>query len=282
MNPKRLFLFAGYDKFGVVDDALVYYVTALAMCGDVVLCMDSNCAPEQMKKLKLLTRHAVAVRHGEYDFGSYKRAYLWACENLNLGDYDFVNLVNDSVYGPLFDLMPYLEQMEHSGWNAFGLVKNPHPTHPHIQSWFVGMEKKVFMTKWFDDFMRAITKQPSKGYVTSKYEQGLTKIIDQNGLKWGCVFVERGRGVYNHIKKLYRKKMPFMKKVALIRNHGALGRQVGYVLGHVAPDLRNAIVASGNRIYGEKYMRWLITRNPIKIMWRRVRHAFFKLFVEGI
>ena len=48
----------------------------------------------------------MATRHSEYDFGSYKRAYNWAQENLDTAEYEFVYLVNDSVYGPLFDLNP--------------------------------------------------------------------------------------------------------------------------------------------------------------------------------
>ena len=41
-GPGRLFLFAGYDKDGIVDDALVYYVSALSKYGDVIVCMDND------------------------------------------------------------------------------------------------------------------------------------------------------------------------------------------------------------------------------------------------
>ena len=282
MDSKRLFLLAGYDKFGVVDDALRLYVRALNKCGDVVCVMDSDCAPAELQKLEGLTVYAAAERHEEYDFGSYKRAYVWACENLNLDDYDFVYLVNDSVFGPLYDLMPYLKKMEDRKWDAFGIVKNPHPNHPHIQSWFVGMKKSVAMTSWFDAFMRGIVKLKTKGEITSRYEQGLTRLFVDNGMTWGCLYVERGRGVYNHVKKLYRAKMPFMKKVALNRHRGALGAQIEYVLRRVEPGMRDAIFESGARIYGDGYMKWLMTRNPIKICWRRVRYAIYKLFVEGV
>ena len=109
MNKKRLFLFAGYDKDGIIDDALVHYVSAVSKFGDIVLCMDSDTPDPELKKIQKYCVHATGVRHGEYDFGSYKRAYIWSTENLNLTDYDFIYMINDSVYGPLYVLTPYFK-----------------------------------------------------------------------------------------------------------------------------------------------------------------------------
>ena len=75
---KRLFLFAGYDRDGIIDDAMIMYVRALSKMGDVIVCMDSKCKNSETAKLKPFVLHAMALRHGEYDFGSYKRAYTFA------------------------------------------------------------------------------------------------------------------------------------------------------------------------------------------------------------
>ena len=282
MSNKRLFLFAGYNKSGLVDDALVYYINALSKFGDIVLVMDSDCNDLELKKVQKYCVYASATRHGEYDFGSYKRAYIWAQKNLNLSDYDFLYLANDSVYGPLYDLPPYFQEMESCNCDAFGIVKNPHREHPHIQSWFVGLRKKVFFTTWFDTFMNDITKLPSKGAITRQYEQGLSKQISAHGHKWCCLYTVTGRGVYNKIQKLYLSGMPFMKKVAFSRNHGALGKQVLYVLNRLPSPARDAIYNSATTTYGKKYIDWLLTKNPIKIILRRIHHALYKLFAEGI
>lgn len=282
MKTKRLFLFAGYNANGIVDDALVYYVRELNRFGDVVLVMDSDCPKSELKKLSKLTLHCAATRHGEYDFGSYKRAYLWAIKNLNLADYDFVYLVNDSVYGPFYDLSPYFQKMESHGCDGFGLVTKPHRERAHIQSWFVGLRESVFLSDWFDAFMKKITKLPSKGSITREYEQGLTKQISAHNLSWCCLFSVRNRGIYNKIKKLYRAKMPFMKKVAFNRNHGALGRQILYVLNHTSPSIREIVLSSARGQFGATHVDWLLTRNPFTIIYRKIKHATYKLFVEGI
>ena len=279
---KRLFLFAGYNQNGIVDDALVYYVGALSKFGDIVLHMDSDCEKTELNKLKKFVLNASTARHGEYDFGSYKRAYIWAKQNLNLAEYDFIYLVNDSVYGPLYDMSRYFDAMENMGHDGFGIVKNPHYDHPHIQSWFVGLKPSVFLTDWFDSFMQSITKLPAKGAITKLYEQGLSKQIIEHGLTWDCLYSVPGRGVYNKLKKLYKSGMPFLKKVAFIRNHGALGRQLVYILRNIDSNTSNAIIKSAKMQYGDKNITKLLTRNPIKIAYRNIKHAIHKLFVEGI
>ena len=281
-RKKRLFLFAGYNKSCAVDAALAYYIKKLSKFGDIVLSMDCECSTSELKKIKSITKHAIATRHNEYDFGSYKRAYIWAKDNLDLSTYDYFYLVNDSVYGPLYPLERYFDAMENMGHDAFGIVKNPNSKHPHIQSWFIGVTPQIFTSKWFDSFMINITKLSSKGAITREYEQGLSKQISENGFTWDCLYTVSGRGVYNRIKKLFVHGMPFMKKSAFIRNHGALGGQIKYILNHTTPDLKSAIIKSATDEYGVKYIKWLITKNPIKILLRNIRHALRKILVEGI
>lgn len=282
MTQKRLFLFAGYDKDGIIDDALVHYARAVSEFGDIVLCMDSDCKASELKKVQKYCVHTIGTRHGEYDFGSYKRAYIWATENLNLSNYNFVYLINDSVYGPLYDLAPYFSKMESGTFDAFGLVKKPHHDHPHIQSWFIGLRPSIFMTDWFDNFMRNITKLKSKGLITREYEHGLSRAITAHNLTWACLYTVKNRGIYNHVKKLYRAKMPFMKRAAFNRHHGALGQQILYVLQHIPASTRDAILSSARRTYGTPYVDWLLTKNPLRIIYRRIQHATRKLFIEGI
>jgi len=279
---KRLFLFAGYNQAGKIDASLVYHVRALSQFGDIILCMDSDCTDTELKKIQPYCLYTSGARHDEYDFGSYKRAYAWASENLDLSQYDFIYLVNDSVYGPMYNMTPYFQQMESLPSDAFGLVKNPHKRHPHIQSWFIGLKPSVFKTKWFNTFMHSITKLKSKGAITRKYEQGLSNLITSHNLTWDCIYSAPRRSVYNRVRYFYHIKMPFLKKSAFTRNHGALGGQLKYILKHISPELSNAILSSANDIYGPEYTKWLLTSNPFKIGYRNIRHAIHKIFIEGI
>ena len=279
---KRLFLFAGYHPHGIIDDALVHYIKTLSNFGDVVLCMDSDCPASELSKIEKFTKHTMAIRHGEYDFGSYKRAYLWSLKNLKLSDYDFVYLVNDSVYGPFYKMDRYFHAMENMGHDAFGMVSKRHNIRPHIQSWFIGTKPCIFTSKWFDIFMKQITKLKDKGEITQLYENGFSEQVIQNGHTWDCLYKVFNRGVYNNIQKLYKSGMPFMKKVAFTRNHGGLGRQILYVLDNIEPQLAEKILSSAKSQYGEQQVKWILTRNCFKITYRNIKHVIYKLFVEGI
>lgn len=282
LNYRRLILIAGYSAQNIVDASLVFMVKTLSSFGDIVLVMDSDVPKTELDKLSPYVIYAAAERHKEYDFGSYKRAYLYAKESDILSNYDFLYLVNDSIYGPLYPMESFFEQMENSSTDAFGLVQNPHKDHPHIQSWFIGMRQSVFMTKWFDEFMTSIVLQKSKGAITHLYEQGFTKLIEKNDKTWSCIYSIPGRGIYNDIKKVYRQGLPFMKKVAFTRHNGALGRQILYVLNHTNSDARNAIISGAKDTFGDKYINWLLTKNPIKIILRNIKYFIKKIFTEGL
>ncbi len=274
---KRLFLFAGYDKHGIIDDSLVMYISALSKFGDIIVCMDSDCKKTETKKLQNITLHTIAIRHGEYDFGSYKRAYNWACKNLDITKYDLVYLANDSVYGPLFDLAPYFQGIESRNLDTFGMVKNPHKKSPHIQSWFIGMRSSVFTSAWFNDLLQSVQHHDDKGSITVLYEHGFTKRLIENKLSWDALYSAPGRSIYNNVKHFYKNKMPFVKKMAFSRHNGALGRQLLYILRHTPADIRNKILNNATRVYGTEYMSKLLTNNPFKIIWRNITYIISKL-----
>ena len=282
MKPKRLFLFAAYDHNGIIDDALIYYIESLSLLGDIVFIMDSDCTGAELKKVQKHCVYTSGTRHNEYDFGSYKRAFNWATKNLTLSDYDFVYLVNDSMYGPLYKLSTYLDRMESLQTDAFGMVKNPHRKSAHIQSWFIGMHKTVFSSDWFRDHLQSVQHHESKGLITVLYEHGFTQKLNEHNLSWNCLYSAPGRSIYNAPKRLFKQKMPFIKKVCFTRHYGALGRQLLYILNHTEPNLRYDILSSARRTYGTDNINRLLTRNPFKIIWRNITYTIHKLRTKGI
>ena len=274
---KRLFLFAGYDANGIIDDALIHYIKTLSKMGDIVFCMDSICKKSEITKIKPFVLHAIATRHGEYDFGSYKRCFIWARDKKILKNYNHLYLVNDSVFGPLFDVKQTLKNMESTKTDATGLVVAKHKTHRYMESWFVRINKKIFMTPWFDAFMSAVTHEEYKYIITVKYEHGLTNLVCNNGCTYTGLYNVRGRYTYNCPKRLFKRGCPFIKRACFTRHNGGAGDQIKYILNHIDYNVRNAIMKTSNRIYGEKYMNWLLTCNPIKIMIRNIKYAHKKI-----
>ena len=275
--PRRLFLFAAFDRDGVAGPSLILYLRALSSCGDVVLASDCSFGEEDRARLDDFCLHTDCAAHHEYDFGSYKRAWIWAAENLDLPEYDYVYLVNDSVFGPLMELGPYLELMEGLGRSAFALAVHPHGHAPHLQSWFIGLGREVYGSPWFDVFLRSVRVEESKEAVCERYENGLTGLLDARGVAYGALFRLSGKSVYNAPARLFRAGFPFVKKSSFTRHCGCLGAALKYVLDHVPQDCRRAVVEDASRLYGRQYVERLLVASPLVMAARYLKYLSGKL-----
>lgn len=216
MKPlKRLFLFAAFDKDNIVDDTLIYYIKALSKFGDIVFVMDNNLSTAEIQKISKIPNvlYTNATKHGEYDFGSYKRGYIWAQDKQILKKYDWVYFVNDSVYGPLYDLTSTLESLEKSDADLIGMISSHDESTPwHIQSWFVGFSKKIFTSDFFNDFIKKITYVPDRLSLIMKYEVGLSCRIMRHGFKAKVLFNNDNDMICKNARLTLTKGLPFIKK----------------------------------------------------------------------
>lgn len=277
---KRLFLFAAYFDKGVAGEGLLYYIKSLAVNGDVVVVADSDADDFLLEDYRRYALHVEAIRHGEYDFGSYKRCWQWAKQNLGLEDYDVVYLVNDSVFGPLYDIAPYLEKMEASGCDAMCMTAFPHRERPHMQSWFMGFRKGVFMSQWFDGFLQSIRSEADKNAVCAMYETGLSKVLRDRNIVYFAIFQTPHKSIYNAPLKLYRLGLPFIKKNSFVRHNGCLGYQISTILNDVVPEVRNVILDEAGKVWGEKYVDSLMNQSRAGSIMAYLAYLFAKIAVR--
>jgi len=279
-KKKRLFLFAAYDHEGIIDDSTIYYVGELSKIGDVVYFQDNEVAKSELEKISSLVLFAQAERHGEYDFGSHKRSYLWARDNNLLDNYDWTYMVNDSVYGPLFPLLPVLEKLEISNANVVGMTYAARKKVPHIQSWFIGVSNKISTSEWFNTFMASIVKQKKKDNTIRLYEIGLSALCREKGFDFVPVAIIRRRWhrTYTNPEYLFKKGVPFFKKSAFTYRDGVAGRQVLYILNNTQPNLQEVIIRNAERVYGKDNVCNALTKNIFRIFYRNIRHTVKKIF----
>ena len=146
-----------------------------------------------------------------------------------------------------------------------------------MESWFIRLNKNIFLDDWFDEFISSEEPQPTKNRVTVKYEHGLSKLISEHSCSWAGVYVRRGRFTYNNPKKIFTSGCPFVKKACFTRHNGALGADIKYIITHADKSAATATLNTANRIYGADYMKWLMTNNVIKILARKLSYAIKKI-----
>ena len=79
---KRYCVFAAYNNEQKITKELIFYLEELNKISDgVVFVMDNPLDDEEKKKLENLAIYSECRKHGEYDFGSYKRGFFYLKEN---------------------------------------------------------------------------------------------------------------------------------------------------------------------------------------------------------
>ena len=228
---KRICVFAHWDKDNIIDDYVIYYLNALKEVNDTIIFVsDCDIDASELKKLNSITEHIIAQKHGEYDFGSYKRGFLYAkAHNI---EFDELLLVNDSCYGPFYPLKPIFDKMSNKKCDFWGLTTNSYGIslennirsaiwEPHIQSYFMLFKSKVFNSSVFNDFIKGIKAEDSKDLIIKNYEINLTKILHNNKFK-SAVYINRFHHTENCLSSKWKKlilkyKFPFIK-TSVVRN----------------------------------------------------------------
>ncbi len=299
---KRAVVFAHYDKDSIIDDYVVYYIKALkeANC-DVVFVSCQQLAQSELAKLDGLAIHCISENHNEYDFGSYKRGFLYLEPNLE--KYDELIFANDSCYGPIYPILEVFAEMEKRDCDFWGITKSNYAYQSsikqiftkssHIQSYFIALKKQIFLNPIFKNFIKSITLQNSKQDIISKYEVGLSKLLYQNNFKSAEYIKDYS---YQALicfwqKLIIKNKIPFVKCSVLRKKNNAITltdnweevlNQTNYPIDLIRKNLlRTQIKISLNEKNFDKIFAILYLHSPLLIkkflqrFYKFIFHIFF-------
>lgn len=189
----RVAVFASYSGNGTIEPYVLHYLRGLAtVCDAIVFVTDNPLFPSEREKLSGLVTCMLVGRHGEYDFGSYKRGWGWLCETGGLADATSLVFCNDSCYGPFHPFETVFEQMadvpcDFWGLTAFHMRRTGDDcTRFHLQSYFLVFSRRVFDSDVFRAFMASVRRlpEPARENVIACFEFGLTCQLEEAGFTW--------------------------------------------------------------------------------------------------
>ena len=80
----RTVIFAHYDSNECIRDYVVYYLKELKkFCTKIIFVSDGNIKQSEKEKILKICEYTECTKHKEYDFGSYKRGFLYLKNNSN-------------------------------------------------------------------------------------------------------------------------------------------------------------------------------------------------------
>ena len=209
---KRICLFAGYDRDGIIDDYVVYYLKKLAEYADIYYFADCKMKTGELDKLAGFVKASYAERHGRYDFGSWGELMkLIGFEKL--AEYDRLLLVNDSGYGPLHHFKTMFEEMDSRNCDAWAMCGNK-----FLMSFFISVNNKIIRDKHFQQIFTHIEPLANKNLVVHKYERGLSRILSERGYKLDYyINPEKVSRFYKEnrlkVRELIRRNIPFAERL---------------------------------------------------------------------
>ena len=144
---KLAILLAHYDRDGIIDPYVIAAAKEYRNFTDtlIVISVSAKTLPNDLSGIVDVF---IPRENTGYDFGSW-RAGLQALPDPF--DLDEIICVNDSVYGPLFDLAPALESPRVAAADFWGITVSEMQT-SQVQSWFFAMRAPVIRSECFYTF----------------------------------------------------------------------------------------------------------------------------------
>ena len=152
-KKNRAVVFASFNADGIITEYVVELLKGLQSVAQyIVFIADNGIAnKEEVKKIATLVDHAEFIRHGGYDFNSYKKGIKYLENQSLLNSFDELILMNDSCYGFIYPLETVFSSMDNVDCNFWGLCDSYEVKH-HIQSFFYVFKKEVFLDSLFKSF----------------------------------------------------------------------------------------------------------------------------------
>ena len=192
---KRLAIYMTYNNEGIIDDYIVYMIEALKkVCQDIIV-VSNNLLPERQKN-KLSEASRIYERDNKgYDAGAYSEVIMKLYANKELEEYDELLLLNDSVFGPFYDLNDMFKEMDNRSpavdfWGITRRVCSDFDggdtIYPeHIQSYCYIFRKRLLHSNDFIEYWEGIIDKITdfRSAITN-YEFQLTRHFSELGYTW--------------------------------------------------------------------------------------------------
>ena len=189
---ERLLLYVHFNKFNSISEHVLYQLEKMRPhFNKVVFISNSHISQAQEQDLKKTLVDEILLRKNiGFDFAAWRDGMkLVGFEELK--SYDSITLMNDTCFGPLWDLEPIYQKFEKDEQVDFWGMTNFRQTKDfpeHIQSYYLSFKKNVVNSTVFQDFWQQIQDYTNVQDVIEHYETQVTTNLTQAGFRYQTVF----------------------------------------------------------------------------------------------
>ncbi|MFV8062992.1 rhamnan synthesis F family protein [Streptococcus hyovaginalis] len=281
---KRLLLYVHFNKFDSLSSHVLYQLEQMRPLFSNVLFISNsqlnNQTIAELKQNKLIDDFIQRENSG-FDFAAWRDGMLEIGFD-ELTSYDSVTVMNDTCFGPLWDLKDYYLNFESDHSVDFWGMTNNRETkksrhsqgfREHLQSYYMVFHKPVLLSSAFQDFWRNIKSYQDVQDVINHYETQVTTNLVDAGFNYKAIFDTIGEEAshllhadfsYYHPTAILQKRVPFLKVKAVDANQ------------HITPYLLNEIEKTS------KYPVDLIVSHMSKINYPDFKYLLGRKYLKDI
>lgn len=234
----RLCIYVTYNKNNKIEAYIGYMLKALRAHTTALYVVCNY--PQILDGREYVEPYADGIFNREnigYDAGAYKDMLCTILGWDKVWQYDELVLLNDSFFGPFYDLNRSFDIMDNVKCDFWGMTRHPsgevktigYTFDSHIQSYFLVFRRQVLKNSLFKEFWESFPYPNTLMETIINYEFGINQYLTKNGFIsktlsdiWGIEFKENENPTINYSLELIRDKgLPVLKKKSLlICNHG--------------------------------------------------------------
>lgn len=228
---KRLLLYVHYNKYDELSGHVLYQLEQLRpLFSKLIVISNSQLTESATLTLKELGIAEVIQRENlGFDFAAWRDGMTHVGFE-RLADFDSVTLMNDTCFGPLWDMSDLVEDFEQRQSVDFWGMTNFRKTkyfEEHLQSYFISFKNHVVASEVFQKFWTSIKTFTDVQDVIDNYETRVTSVLTEVGYRYDAVFntieseaedlIHPDFSYYRPISTL-EHKVPFIKLKAFTDN----------------------------------------------------------------
>lgn len=193
---KRLLLYVHFNKYDNISEHVYYQLEHMKpLFSKVIFISNSQLSQSEVEKLrqKDLIDDFIQRENVGYDFAAWHDGMAQVGFE-NLKDYDSVTAMNDTCFGPLWDMAPLYEKYESDEAVDFWGMTNHRAIDAghiyideHLQSYFMSFKKSIIVSDVFQNFWKKVEAYTDVQNVIDNYETKYTKIFTEAGFKYQAV-----------------------------------------------------------------------------------------------
>lgn len=240
---KRLLLYVHFNKYNRVSSHVVYQLTQMrSLFSKVIFISNSQVADADVKMLreKHLIDDFIQRQNSGFDFAAWRDGMVFVGFD-ELVTYDSVTTMNDTCFGPLWEMYSIYQEFETKTTVDFWGLTNNRATksfREHIQSYFISFKASVLRSTAFRDFWENIKEYQDVQKVIDQYETKVTTTLLDAGFQYDVVFDTTKEDASNMLHAdfsyynptaILNHRVPFIKVKAIDNNQ------------HITPYLLNDI-----------------------------------------